>query len=75
MSKDTSGSVWPVTSVLRPLEAQVLLRDLESACTSTTVIWKMGEPLTSSDSCHSEADFTDELCSSAFSSTSLVMLG
>ena len=31
MSKDISGSVWPVTSVLRPLKAQELLRDLESA--------------------------------------------
>lgn len=47
MSKDISGSVWPVTSVLRPLKAQELLRDLESACTSTALIWKMGEPLPS----------------------------
>ena len=68
MSKDISGSPWPVTRVLRPPKAQELLRDLESACASTAGIWKMGAPLPSSDSCHSEADFT-------FSSTSLGMLG
>lgn len=44
MSKDISGSPWPVTSVLRPPKAQELLRDLESACASTAGIWKMESP-------------------------------
>ena len=68
MSQDISGSVWPVTSVLRPLMAQVLLRDLDPAYNFHCIIWK-----TESPPCHPLIAITQELhrlglFSSAFSS-------
>lgn len=41
--KDISGSIWPMTSGFRPLMAQVLLRDLETAYPYTVSFGKKVE--------------------------------
>lgn len=75
LSQDISGSVWPVPSILRPLMAQVLLRDPDPAYTSTVSFGKWRAPLPSSDSCHSGASQTRAVFFCILLSQSLVTLG